>query len=170
MTVTLLDNNPTHSQPTGSYATMKNSFFFSRILALTTLLCLAFAAPALAADAKPAADDSALQAKLIEFGKGIADQYNRCVIPSKQKKRVEANGDGTFTATYCEIDPQSLSGSFKNAVNPKSPVKYIGTLTYAEVTYSCTAKSKKAAQEGPFTASRVMTTELVKYVNGKWSY
>lgn len=147
------------------------------------LICLLLSAPALTTEALAASKKQAppaqtaasenpedLNRRLVEFGKTIAESYNRCALPNINKKAVSANGDGTFTAHYMAIDPQSIRGSHKPSINPQSPVKYIGTLNYDEVKYSCTAKSKADALKGPFSGSRTPTTELVKYMNGKWSY
>jgi hypothetical protein len=165
---------------------MRVSLPFTRLL-FSAALCLLLTAPAVpasSADAKPKAPAAAgkksaapaaetpenLKARLEEFGKTVAESFNRTVLPSINKKEVTKNSGGGFTARYLAIDPQSINVSFKPAVNPKSPVKYIGTLNYAEMTYTCTAPTRDAALKGPFTASRTMTTELVKYVNGKWTY
>jgi hypothetical protein len=165
---------------------MRVSLPFARLLfsAALCLLLIAPAVPALSADAKPKAPAAAgkksaapaaetpenLKARLEEFGKTVAESYNRTVLHNITKKEVTNTSGGGFTASYQAIDPQSIKGSFVPATNPKSPVKYIGTLTYAEMTYTCTAPTREAALKGPFTASRTMTTELVKYVNGKWTY
>ena len=149
---------------------MKNSLFFHRIFVI--IFCLTLAAPIVAADSALAASDGheALIKRLHEFGLSVAESYNRCVKGNKQKKDIEKNSDGSYTAVYHEIDPQSITCTYKDSSNPKGPVKYIGTLNYSEVKYVCTAPSKAEALKGPFVAHRTNTTELVKYVNGKWSY
>ena len=154
---------------------------FTRVLFCAVISLLLATVPAFHADAKAPAgsgkksatkadNPETLKKKLEDFGKGIAESYNRCVLPNINKKEVTKNDNGTFTAKYQAIDPQSIEASFKPAIDPKSPVKYIGTLLYAEVTYTCTAPTREEALKGPFAGSRAMTTELVKYVNGKWSY
>ena len=175
---------------------MRVSLSFARLL-LCAALCLFLTAPALqalSAEAKSGAPATAakksaapaaagkksaapaaetpenLKARLEEFGKKVAESFNRTVLPSINKKEVTTNSGGGFTARYLAIDPQSIRVSFKPAIDPKSPVKYIGTLNYAEMTFTCTAPTRDAALKGPFSASRTMTTELVKYVNGKWTY
>lgn len=163
---------------------MKKTFCSLRFL-FGAALCLFITVPGFVTDASAAAaakkdtvqasakateSPEVLQKKLLEFGESVAASFNRCVMPSEAKKKVEKNADGTYTATYVGIDPKSLSASYKQAIDPKSPVKYIGTLNYDEVTYTCTAKTKADAGKGPFKNARVRTTELVKYVNGKWTY
>ena len=147
---------------------MKPSIFYCRIL--VTIFCLALAAPVLSADIAKAESQEELVKKLHEFGLGVAESYNRCVKGNKKNKDIERNSDGSYTAVYHEIDPKSITCSYKDSSNPSGPVKYIGTLNYSEVKYVCTAPSKAAAEKGPFTQYRTNTTELVKYMKGKWSY
>ena len=111
-----------------------------------------------------------LTKRLHEFGVNLAASYNRTVLGSKAKKDIKKNADGSFTATYHEIDVNTISGTYRDSSNPTGPVKYIGTLTYAEVTYTNTAPTQAEAEKGPFRESRTTTTELIKYVKGKWSY
>ena len=142
------------------------------------VFCLVVAAPALAISSTAAKSTRAakgvpheeLDKKLREFGVQLAESYNRNVLGSKAKKDIKKNADGTYTAIYHEIDISSIAGSFKESSNPSGPVKYIGTLTYAEVRYTSTAPTRAEAEKGPFSESRTTTTELVKYVRGKWSY
>ena len=163
---------------------MRVSLSFARLL-LCAALCLFLTAPslqALSAEAKSGAQATAakksaapaaaakksaapaaetpenLKARLEEFGKKVAESFNRTVLPSINKKEVTKNSGGGFTARYLAIDPQSIRVSFKPAIDPKSPVKYIGTLNYAEMTFTCTAPTRDAALKGPFSASRTMTT------------
>ncbi|MCL1939065.1 MAG: hypothetical protein FWG04_00180 [Desulfovibrionaceae bacterium] len=157
---------------------MNRSFNFRIIIAV---FCLVMAFPAVSAAAAKTAPPAAKKAAkadspeeltkgLHEFGLKLAESYNRCVKGSKAKKDILQNADGSYTAVYHEIDPQSITGSYKDSSDPKGPVKYIGTLTYAEVKYTSTAPTKAEAEKGPFTESRSSTTELIKYVKGKWSY
>ncbi len=140
---------------------------------LIAFVCLAAALhgqDALAASAAEAHSHDTLTKNLHAFGLDIAEKYNKHVKGSKAKKDVVKNADGTWTAVYHEIDPQSIRCSYRDSSNPKGPVRYIGTLHYAEVKHVCTAPSKAAAEKGPFTQHRTGTTELVKYVKGKWTY
>ena len=173
---------------------MRNSFIISRVL-LGTALCLALAVPAMAegtpakksspapktstsAPAKSsgkkatARSDSPeqLQAKLDSFAQTTIGSINRCVLPSATKKEVTKNSDGTFTARYLEMDPKSISTSYKPSEG-STVVPYIGYMRYDEVEYACTAASQSDALKGPFTATRrAPTTELIKYTKGKWTY
>jgi len=151
---------------------------------LGAILCLAVTGPAFSASeglvaskrskaSTAAATDSspaALQQKLEEFAQKTIASINRCVLPSASKKEITSNGNGSFTARYIEIDPKSVSTSYKPSEN-SSVVKYIGYMNYQEVEYTSTASSKSAAAQGPFTPiRREQMTELIKYVNGKWTY
>lgn len=153
---------------------MNVSYNYCRII--LTVICLGLtapmlnAAPAAAAAAAAAESQEQLTQKLHQFGLNVAESYNRCVKGNKKNKEFTKNSDGSFTAVYYEIDPKSVTVSYRDSSNPKGPVRYIGTLNYAEVKYSCTGKTKAEAEKGPFTEQRSMTTELVKYVKGKWSY
>ena len=112
----------------------------------------------------------ALQKNLDEFAQKTIASINRCVLPSSGKKEVKKNADGTFTARYLEIDPKSISTSYKTP-DDATTVKYIGYMNYEEVEYSCTAGSHAEASKGPFAPKRrELMTELVKHVKGKWSY
>ena len=149
---------------------------------LGTVLCLTLAGPlCVSADAAqvvaskksksaPVASPGAVQHGLDEFAQKTIASINRCVLPSSGKKEITSNGNGSFTARYIEIDPKSVSTSYKPAEN-SSVVTYIGYMNYQEVEYTCTASSKAAAAKGPFTPiRREQMTELIKYVNGKWTY
>lgn len=161
---------------------MIKSYWFCALLG--TILCLVATCPAFSASeaslvaskktkASTATTDNspaALQQKLEEFAQKTIASINRCVIPSSSKKEITSNGNGSFTARYIEIDPKSISTSYKPSEN-SSVVKYIGYMNYQEVEYTCTASSKTAASQGPFTPiRREQMTELIKYVNGKWTY
>lgn len=151
---------------------MKRPLSFGRIVPLL-LLCCVLATPALAAaksSAGAAASPEVLQKGLDEFASTTIKTLNRCVVPSSGKKEITKNADGTFTARYIEIEPKSVNTSYKKPQNP-GPVTYIGYMRYEEIEYCCTAPSKAAAAKGPFTPTRRQNmTELIKYVNGKWTY
>jgi hypothetical protein len=150
-----------------------NASFYRSIILVFFCLVMAVPAPATGSTAKAAKGESQeelLTRTLHQFGVQIAEAYNRNVNGSKAKKDTRKNADGTYTAIYYEIDLNSIAGTYKESSNPKGPVKYIGTLTYAEVRYVNTAPTRAEAEQGPFLQSRSTTTELVKYVRGKWSY
>lgn len=111
-----------------------------------------------------------LQRGLDEFAHKTIATLNRCVVPSLGKKEITKNADGTFTARYIEIDPKSIRTSYKTPNKP-GPVAYIGYMSYNEIEYHCTAPSKTAAEKGPFAPKNSkMLTELIKHLNGKWTY
>jgi hypothetical protein len=121
--------------------------------------------------AAPQLSDEEIHQKLNEFGlKTIADM-NRYALPSKNKKEVTKNPDGSFSCRYVEVDPTSLKTSFKKPES-SSAVTYIGYMTYDEGVYVCKAPTKEAAEAGPFTAQqRTSMTELIKYSpKTGWSY
>ncbi|MDL2267327.1 hypothetical protein LJC46_04995 [Desulfovibrio sp. OttesenSCG-928-G15] len=151
---------------------MNTPFAYCRVLAV--FVCLFMLATPLAAHAKnkhsaAAHNQEVLHSGLITFGKKIIESYNRCVMPNKKNMKVEKHKDGTYTAEYMSADPNSVSGSVKPAVNP-GPVKYIGYLRYSEIRHISKGKTKAEAKKGPFTPVSKITTELVKYMNGKWTY
>jgi hypothetical protein len=143
-------------------------------------LCLALAAPALALDASPrlasgqskkvaSASHTDIQAKLDAFAKKTVASINRCVMPSKAKKEIKPGSGGGYMARYVEIDPRSVRTSFK--VSSSSVVSHIGYLNYDEVEYICTGANAKAAASAPCSPiRRQRMTELVKFVNGQWTY
>lgn len=139
---------------------------------------VAVAKPAAPADQKAPASNAPVnggssdpvQNKLDEFAKTTITSLNRCVVPSAGKKAVTQNSDGSFTARYIAIDPNSIRTSYKKP-DKAGPVTYIGYMNYTESEYQCTAASKAAAENGPFTPKNSkMLTELIKYLNGKWTY
>jgi hypothetical protein len=157
---------------------MKNSLVFCIVVgfmlsvalvaqaqAADTPLLLAAAKKAKAGASAPAGD---VQAQLDAFAQRTIASINRCVIPSKAKKEV-TNSGGKYTARYVEIDPASVRTSYKSSTS--SVVSYIGYMNYEEVEYVCTGSSAKAANSGPCVPlRREKMTELVKYVNGDWTY
>lgn len=130
------------------------------------------AAPAAkkSASTGPATSPEALQKGLDEFARNTITTLNRCVVPSSGKKEVTKNADGSFTARYIAIDPNSIQTSYKTPDKP-GPVSYIGYMSYNESEYYCTAPTKAAAEKGPFTPRNTkFLTELIKHLNGKWTY
>ncbi|MDR0826951.1 MAG: hypothetical protein LBN33_03610 [Desulfovibrio sp.] len=129
------------------------------------------AAKAAAEGKAPASSlDETLKRKLDEFAQKTIESINRHILPSERKKEVKKNGDGTFVARYIAVDPTSIATSFKKS-DGGGPVQYIGYMSYTEKEYHCIAPSKAAAEKGPFTLrSSEGMTELVKYVNGRWTY
>ena len=128
-------------------------------------------APATKKSASSAANSpEALQKGLDDFAKNTITTLNRCVVPSSGKKEVTKNADGTFTARYIAIDPNSIKTSYKTPDKP-GPVSYIGYMSYNESEYYCTAATKAEAEKGPFTPRNTkFLTELIKHLNGKWTY
>lgn len=152
---------------------MNTTAAYCRVLAV--LIGLFMLATPLAAQAKnkhsagAAHSQEVLHTGLVQFGKKIIESYNRCVMPNKKNMKVVKNSDGTYSAEYMSADPNSVSGTVKPAVNP-GPVKYIGYLRYSEIRHISKGKTKAEAMKGPFTPVSKITTELVKYMNGKWTY
>lgn len=162
---------------------MQSSYFFR--LVLGAALCLAMASPAFSSEATTLVAASkgkksqaastvnhspaAVQSQLDEFAQKTIASINRCVLPSANKKEIKRGPGGGFTARYIEIDPRSVSTSYKASQN--TAVQYIGYMNYDEVEYVCNGKTEAAAKSGPCTQTRrEKLTELVKYVNGKWTY
>lgn len=115
-------------------------------------------------------DPVVMQQKLDEFAHSTIVSINRCIIPSSQKKEISKNADGSYTARYIEVDPASINTSYKKS-DHVGPVSHIGYMRYKEVEYTCTAKSREEAANGPFRQKRAeMLTELIKYTRGKWTY
>ena len=104
------------------------------------------------------------------FAQKCVLEMNRQVVPSKTKKEVVKNPDGTFTCRYIEVDPNSIRASYKKPDTSKA-ITYVGYLVYDETIYVCKAPTKEAAMAGPFTVSEKSSmTELVKYMKNTWSY
>lgn len=142
-------------------------FFPVRALCALALI-LALGMPSLVSASETTA---ALEKGLREFAAKTIESINRCVVPSEKKKEITKNHDGSYTARYIAIDPRSVNVSISKPSNMSGAVKYIGYMRYCENELSCTASTKAAAEKGPFKPTRTENlTELVKYVNGKWSY
>lgn len=144
---------------------MKFAPAFCRIL-FVTAACLVLALPAAAEDSH-----DVLQKNLNEFASKTIESINRCVLPSQGKKEFTRNGDGSYSARYIAINPKSISTSFKKPEKVTGGVTYIGYMRYEEVEYVCSGKTKADADKGPCNPrTSQQLTELVKYVNGKWTY
>lgn len=147
------------------------SFSFLCRLALCFVFCLALCFPSFAAQAAAAAPTmEELQKKLDEFAVKNAKSMNGCILPSKNKKEVKKNSDGSWTARYLEVDLDSISTTVKKTDN-SSIMKYSGSLRYQEVEWTCTASTKKAAESGPFVVKRreTVTEPVIKYLKGRWT-
>lgn len=130
---------------------------------------VADAAPTAAPKSSAPAGDAVHQ-KLDAFAQKCVANMNRQVLPSKSKKEVVKNSDGTFTCRYIEVDPASVTTSYKKPES-STAITYVGYLRYNEVEYVCKAPTKQAAMDGPFKAAKQSgMTELVKYVKTDWSY
>ena len=142
---------------------MKQISFFCRA-ALGLVICLALTAPCYASESM-----ETLQKKLDDFAMSNAKTINACILPSKNKKEVSKNPDGSWTARYIEVDLASINTTVKKSDNPNSIMKYSGSLRYQEVEWVCTAASKAAAEKGPFEAKRreLITEPVIKYLNGR---
>ncbi|MDR2076105.1 MAG: hypothetical protein LBP61_04130 [Desulfovibrio sp.] len=153
-------------------------FFPGRVF-FAAALCLVLAVPSpvegksapqkLLSPQSASADDQ-VQKKLDAFARQTISSINRAVLPSASKKEVVQNADGTFTARYIEVDPNTLATSYRQPEDNKA-VAYVGYLDYVEVEYVCTARNRADALNGPFTVRRrAPLTELIKYIKGKWTY
>ncbi|MDR2161089.1 MAG: hypothetical protein LBO77_02975 [Desulfovibrio sp.] len=121
-----------------------------------------------AAPAKASGDQ--VQQKLDAFARRTISSINRAVLPSSLKKEVSRNNDGTFTARYIEVDPDTISTSYLTPED-SALVSYIGYMHYVEIEYICTARDQKGALNGPFIPrKRAPVTEIIKYIKGKWTY
>ncbi len=134
------------------------------------------AAPAVAEPApiRPAASSAsandAVHQKLDVFAFKCVESMNRQVVPSKNKKEVKKESDGSYVCRYIEVDPSSLKTSYKKPES-STAITYIGYMSYDEAEYVCRAATKEAAMAGPFKVAQKSTmTELVKYVKNGWSY
>ncbi len=150
--------------------------FASLCLIICASITFTFSAPtqsvaaAKKAAAKAAETPDAVNAKLTTFGKSTISAINSCILPSQKSKEVKVNKDGSYTARYIAVDESTLKVSHKKPESSKA-IQYVGFLSYHEVEYVCTAKTREAALKGPFTeARRQPLQELVKYMKGKWSY
>ncbi len=120
--------------------------------------------------AKGAETGDALNNRLQAFAQSTIASINRNIMPSAKKKQVTQNADGSYTCRYIAVDNSNVQTSYKKPES-STAITYVGKMTYEEVEYSCTAPSSAAAMAGPFTeARRESMTELVKYVDGKWTY
>lgn len=109
-------------------------------------------------------------ATLHSFALNALEKMNRLVIPSKGKKEIKKNSNGTWTARYTEIDVNSIQTSVAIPADTKF-VQYVGYMRYVDVEYLCTADTKQAALDGPFKVNaKESMTELVKCQKGKWGY
>lgn len=107
---------------------------------------------------------------LRDFAVTALGKMNALVIPSKSKKEIIQNSDGSWTARYTEVDVTTLNTSVRVPEDQRY-VQYVGYMRYVDVEYVCKAASKEAALAGPFQVkSKEGLTELVKCMNGKWGY
>ena len=112
----------------------------------------------------------AVHDKLRSFAHTTMTSMNRCLLPSASKKEVTQNADGSYTCRYKEVDTKSLRTSYKTPESSKE-ITYVGYMTYDELEYRSSAKTRNEALAGPYSvASRHTLTELIKYVGGKWTY
>lgn len=112
----------------------------------------------------------AVHDKLRTFAHTTMASMNRCILPSSSKKEVTQSADGSYTCRYKEVDPKSLQTRYKKPESSKD-ITYVGYMTYDELEYKSSGKTRNEALAGPFNVtSRETLTELVKYVGGKWTY
>ncbi len=108
--------------------------------------------------------------KLLAFGQTTLNTMNRCILPCATKKEVTQNADGSYSGRYKAVDLATLKTRYSKPESSKA-ITYVGYMTYDELEYRSTGKTKNEALSGPFTVSnRQNMTELVKYVGGKWTY
>jgi hypothetical protein len=168
---------------------MKSLFFrFAVALGLCCCFALSSVDVSVAAEAKPAKPvakkvqkaqkvekaapktEAEIRTELGEFAHKAMASMNKVSLPSKTKKNIVKNADGSFTATYREVDLNSIK---YEVIKPKKegPVDYVGDLRYVEITYMNTAPTKEAADKGEFKVqSKESLRELVRYMKGKWDF
>ena len=168
---------------------MKSLFFrFAVALGLCCCFALSSVDVSVAAEAKPAKPaakkvqkvqkaeaaapktEAEIRTELGEFANKAMASMNKVSLPSKTKKNIVKNADGSYTATYREVDLNSIRYEI---IKPKKegPVEYVGDLRYVEITYVNTAPTKDAADKGAFKVqSKESLRELVRYMKGKWDF
>ncbi len=114
--------------------------------------------------------DDTLKNSLDVFAKDCISRMNKQRRPGINAKEVTRQSDGSYTARYMAVDPDSLQTSYNPTENNKT-VLYIGRMNYHEVEYISMGKDQKQALAGPFSENnRTPITELIKYKSGKWTY
>ncbi len=114
--------------------------------------------------------DDKLKNALDIFAKDCISRMNKERRPGINAKEVKRQPDGSYTARYMAVDPDSLETSYNPTENNKT-VLYIGRMNYHEVEYISMGTDQKQALAGPFNENnRTPITELIKYKAGKWTY
>lgn len=153
---------------------MKKNFLFPVVMCMVIGFACTLTAGNIAEASKKSTSatltEDQASASLHTFAMDALEKMNRLVIPSKGKKEIKKNANGTWTARYTEIDVDSIKTSVAIPADTRF-VQYVGYMRYVDVEYQCTADSKDAALKGPFKVnSKESLTELVKCTKGKWGY
>lgn len=109
-----------------------------------------------------------IQHDLDVYANSYLETMNKHIKPSIREKEVVPEAGG-FLARYKIIDPASLQATYR--ISENKAIAYVGRVTYHEVEYVSSGKTKAEALAGPFSEiNRRSIIDIIMHIKGKWTY
>lgn len=103
-----------------------------------------------------------------KFARAKIGQMNRNHARSRARMQISREADGSYRATFHEIDAASL-GYEVNRSRSKS-IPYVAVLTYREEIYAATGPTADQCRKGPFNqVGFIPNRHIFSYSKGTWN-
>ena len=102
-----------------------------------------------------------------KFAEGKLRDMNRNHILSRERMRIEKRADGSYKASYHQIDDASMS--YQVSRSPTRAAQYVAVLSYKERVYSAACGNPAECRQGEFAPVEVIPNRhIFVFTNGGW--
>ena len=126
--------------------------------------------PGVGRSAAVAAEDRQLELRrtdFLKFAEKKLKDMNRNHILSRERMRIEKRPDGSYQASFHQLDDRTLS--YEVSRSPSKGAQYVAVLSYQERIYRASCASPAACRQGDFAPVEVIPNRhIFVYTNGVW--
>jgi hypothetical protein len=107
------------------------------------------------------------KADFLKFAESKLGEMNRNHILSRERMRIQKLANGSYQASFHQIDDDSMSFEVKRSPTKSAP--YVAVLSYREQVYSAPCSTPAACRQGDFTpVEMIPNRHIFVYRNGAW--
>lgn len=126
--------------------------------------------PSVSRSAVAAAEDRQLELRrtdFLKFAEKKLQDMNRNHILSRERMRIEKRSDGSYQASFHQLDDNSLSCEVSRS--PSKGAQYVAVLSYKERIYRAACASPAECRQSTFAPVEVIPNRhIFVYTNGRW--
>lgn len=103
-----------------------------------------------------------------KFARAKVSQMNKNHALSRERMKISREADGSYRATFHEIDATSLG--YEVSRSSSQTIPYVAVLTYREQIYAATGMTPEACRKGPFSpVGFIPNRHIFSYKKGTWN-